>query len=45
MEDVKIKISVFWLIGELVAIAGNLLELYETGFIRDSLQENWRECR
>ena len=33
MEDVKIKISVLWLIGELVAIAGNLLELYETGFI------------
>jgi positive regulator of sigma E activity len=33
LEDWKIKISVLWLIGELVAIAGNLLELYETGLI------------
>ena len=35
MEDWKIRITALWLIAELVAIAGNLLELYETGVIED----------
>jgi len=33
LEDWKIKISVLWLVGELVAIVGNMLELYEPGVI------------
>ena len=33
MEDWKIRIAVLWLIAELVAIVGNLIELYEPGFI------------
>jgi len=37
LEDWKIKISVLWLIGELVAIVGNMLELYEPGVIEDLL--------
>jgi len=37
LEDWKIKISVLWLIGELVAIVGNMLELYEPSVIEDLL--------
>ena len=33
MEDWKIKIIALWFIAELVAIVGNLIELYEPGFI------------
>jgi hypothetical protein len=33
MEDWKIRIVALWLIAELVAIAGNLLELYEPDVI------------
>jgi positive regulator of sigma E activity len=33
LEDWKIKIAALWLIAELVAIVGNLIELYEPGFV------------
>jgi hypothetical protein len=35
LEDWKIKIAALWLIAELVAIVGQLIELYEPVLSRD----------